>query len=347
MKFIDEATVSVEAGDGGNGCLSFRREKFVPKGGPDGGDGGDGGDVVFVASNDLSTLLDYRYRKHLRAERGEHGGSANCHGRNGATLEVKVPVGTLVYDADAGDLLADLDREGARALIAKGGRGGLGNLHFVSSVNRAPRRHYPGLPAERRMVRMELKVLCDVGLVGFPNAGKSTIISRISAARPKIADYPFTTLSPNLGVVRAGEGRGFVVADIPGLIEGAHEGVGLGDRFLRHVERARLIAHVVDLAEARSPLERIEAIRRELRLFSAELAAKPEVLILNKWDVTEAREHYKEHEAELRALGLPTAVVSAVSGDGIDNLIRLLWSELQARRAEEAAAVATAGEPGA
>jgi len=337
VNFVDEATVWVEAGNGGNGCMSFRREKYVPRGGPDGGDGGNGGDVVFVADHNLSTLLDYKFRQHLRAGRGVHGKGKTLHGARGDTLEVSMPLGTLVYDADTGEQLAELTEDGERFVAAKGGRGGRGNARFLSQNNRAPRRHEEGREGERRRVRLELKVLCDIGLLGFPNAGKSTLISRISRARPKIADYPFTTLVPNLGVVDAGEHRSFVVADIPGLIEGAHEGTGLGDRFLRHVERARILAHVVDLSAEESPIDRIEAIRTELRLYSPTLAEKTEVLILTKWDLPTARDAWKEHEDAIRALRLQTAAVSAVSGDGIDAMIGMLWRVLEGeRRAERA-----------
>jgi len=273
--FVDEARITVMGGDGGNGCVSFRREKFVPRGGPDGGDGGNGGSVVLVADPEINTLLPFRYRSIFRADRGRHGEGSDRTGRSGEDLEVRVPVGTLVSDADSGALLADLAHPDSRVPIARGGRGGRGNARFASATNRAPTRHDPGGTGEQHVLRLELKLLADVGLVGFPNAGKSTFLSRVSAARPKIADYPFTTLAPSLGVARVDDERTLVVADIPGLIEGAHGGAGLGDRFLRHIERCRLILHLVDpTTEGRSFSQAVDAIDRELALYSPILAEK-------------------------------------------------------------------------
>src|ERR1700761_19673 len=275
--FIDEVRILVKAGDGGNGCLAFRREKYVPRGGPSGGDGGRGGDVGFVASEHHNTLLHFRFNPEHEAERGRHGEGSNRSGREGASKDVPVPVGTIVYDDATGEVLHDFTHPGERFVIAKGGRGGRGNQHFATSTHQAPTEHEPGRPGEEKKLRLELKLLADVGLVGFPNAGKSTLISRISAARPKIADYPFTTLEPNLGVVQLPDFRSFVVADIPGLIEGAHLGHGLGVQFLRHIERTRLLAHLVDVSDAsgREPTHDFEVIMEELASFSEELVQKP------------------------------------------------------------------------
>src|SRR5437867_2455203 len=283
--FVDEVDIHVAAGGGGRGCLAFRREKFVPRGGPSGGDGGHGGSVYIVASPHTNTLINYRFHPEFTAERGDHGQGSNRTGHGGADLELAVPVGTLVYEK-TGDvpqpmtLLADLAEVGQRVLVARGGRGGLGNAHFATSTNRAPRKVQPGEPGEEKDLRFELKLLADVGLVGFPNAGKSTLIARVSAARPKIADYPFTTLTPNLGVVRLSDDRSFVVADVPGLIEGAHEGHGLGDKFLRHIERTKVLVHLVDVsgASGRDPVQDFDAILDELRLFDAKVAAKPQIV---------------------------------------------------------------------
>ncbi|MGA8033500.1 MAG: GTPase ObgE, partial [Casimicrobiaceae bacterium] len=288
MKFIDEALIEVLAGDGGNGAVSFRREKYIPRGGPDGGDGGRGGSIFAIADRNINTLIDYRYARIHRAKRGENGRGADQYGRGAEDVILRMPVGTVITDADTGELIADLDRDGARALVAKGGKGGLGNLHFKSSVNRAPRQATPGEPGDKRRLRLELKVLADVGLLGLPNAGKSTLIRAISAARPKVADYPFTTLAPQLGVVRTDEGRSFVVADIPGLIEGAAEGAGLGHQFLRHLQRTRLLLHLVDLAPLdpdANPVADAHAIVDELRKYDAALYDKPRWLVLNKLDL--------------------------------------------------------------
>jgi GTP-binding protein len=320
--FIDEVRIRVKAGDGGNGCLAFRREKFVPRGGPSGGDGGRGGDVVFVASEHHNTLLHFRFNPEHEAERGRHGEGSNRSGREGASKDVPVPVGTIVYDDQTGDVLHDFTHPGERFVIAKGGKGGRGNQHFATSTHQAPTEHEPGRPGDEKKLRLELKLLADVGLVGFPNAGKSTLISRISAARPKIADYPFTTLEPNLGVVQLPDFRSFVVADIPGLIEGAHLGHGLGIQFLRHIERTRLLAHLVDVSESsgRDPVEDFETVLRELASFSDDLAAKPMIVVATKMDVAQDPKRI----ASLRNLaderGLAYFEISSATGQGIDAL---------------------------
>lgn len=287
MKFIDEATIRVEAGNGGNGCCSFLRLKFMPNGGPDGGDGGDGGSIYLQADEGINTLVDYRYARIHRAQHGEKGGSRDCSGKAGEDLFLRIPVGTMVYDEDTDELIADLTENGQQACVAKGGTHGIGNTRFKSSVNRSPRRTIPGAPGEKRNLRLELKVLADVGLVGMPNAGKSTLIHALSAARPKVADYPFTTLYPNLGVVRVSRHRSFVMADIPGLIEGAAEGAGLGIRFLKHVSRTLLLLHLVDIMppDGSDPVEHVKAISNELRKFSPDLYAKERWLVLNKTDL--------------------------------------------------------------
>lgn len=287
MKFVDEAHIRVEAGNGGNGCVSFRREKFIPFGGPDGGDGGDGGTVFLVADSGLNTLADFRYTRSFRAQHGQPGGGNNRTGRAGNDLRIRVPVGTEVYDEESDERLGDLVRDGQELVVAKGGFHGLGNTRFKSSINRVPRQFKPGTPGEKRNLRLELKVLADVGLLGMPNAGKSTLIHAVSAARPKIADYPFTTLYPNLGVVSVGAERSFVIADIPGLIEGAAEGAGLGIRFLKHLSRTRLLLHLVDVAppDASDPVAAVAAIARELEKFSPELAGRERWLVLNKIDL--------------------------------------------------------------
>ncbi|WP_305044415.1 GTPase ObgE [Geoalkalibacter sp.] len=334
MHFVDEVKIHVKAGDGGRGCLSFRREKFIPKGGPDGGDGGEGGDVYFLVDSNLSTLMDFRYKVHYKAERGGHGMGKNMHGKNGESLIIRVPPGTLVYDADTDELLADLTTPGEQRLLLKGGRGGRGNARFATSTNRAPRHVQPGTPGEERSLRLELKLLADVGLVGLPNAGKSTLISAVSAARPKIADYPFTTLVPNLGVVAYGGFKSFVMADIPGLIEGAAEGHGLGTRFLRHVERTDLILHLLDLLtpEEQTPEGHFDLINRELARYSPELAQKPQMVVLTKIDVTEVRALLPRYLAYFRERGLPVFAVSAVSGEGIAQLVAAVGAELEERR---------------
>ncbi|MBI4756517.1 MAG: GTPase ObgE [Betaproteobacteria bacterium] len=326
MKFFDEAKIEVVAGNGGNGAVSFRREKYVPRGGPDGGDGGRGGSIWAVADRNLNTLIDYRYTRIFRAQHGEGGRGKDCYGHGGEDMELRVPVGTVFTDADSGERVADLDQDGKRALLARGGRGGLGNLHFKSSTNRAPRQSTPGETGERRNLNLELRVLADVGLLGMPNAGKSTLIRAISAARPKVADYPFTTLQPNLGVVRAGEGRSFVVADIPGLIEGAAEGAGLGHQFLRHLQRTRLLLHVVDIAPLdpnADPVACAHAVLDELRKYDPGLHAKPRWLVINKIDLVPEEEREARLAQLLAGYGPVDRhfVVAAINGQGCRELI--------------------------
>jgi len=320
--FIDEARILVKAGDGGNGCLAFRREKYVPRGGPSGGDGGRGGDVTLVSTEHQNTLLQFRFNPEHKAQRGRHGEGSNRTGAEGHSIELQVPVGTVVYDEATGERLHDFTTAGERFLVARGGRGGKGNARFTTSTHQAPTEHEPGKPGEERRLRLELKLLADVGLVGFPNAGKSTLISRISAARPKIADYPFTTLEPQLGVVSMDDYRSFVVADIPGLIEGAHLGHGLGTQFLRHIERTRLLAHLVDVSESsgRDPVHDFETVLEELASFSQELAAKPMIVVATKMDAAQdpARVQSLRHIAEER--GMPFFEISSVTGAGLDKL---------------------------
>jgi GTP-binding protein len=340
--FVDEVDIHVEAGHGGKGCLAFRREKFVPRGGPSGGDGGHGGSVFIVASPHINTLINFRFHPEFAAERGEHGMGSNRTGHGGADLELEVPVGTLVYekniDSDQPNhLVADLADEGQRVLVAKGGRGGLGNARFATSTNRAPRKVQPGEPGEIKDLRLELKLLADVGLVGFPNAGKSTMIARISAARPKIADYPFTTLTPNLGVVRLSDDRSFVVADVPGLIEGAHRGLGLGHQFLRHLERTKVLVHLVDVsgASGRDPVEDLDTVRRELELFQPTLAAKPQIVAANKIDASgpDRADAVKALKRRAAKLELPFLHVSGATGQGVPELLEAMWRRLaDARR---------------
>jgi GTP-binding protein len=322
--FVDEVIIRVKAGDGGNGCLAFRREKYVPRGGPSGGDGGRGGDIVLAASQHHNTLLHFRFNPEHKAQRGRHGEGSNRTGRHGESVELPVPVGTVAWDAATGRLLHDFTRHGERFVIARGGRGGRGNQHFATSTNQAPTHHEPGRPGEEKRIRLELKLLADAGLVGFPNAGKSTLISRISAARPKIADYPFTTLEPNLGVVQTDDLRSFVVADIPGLIEGAHLGHGLGAQFLRHIERTRLLVHLVDVSGAggRDPGRDFDVILEELASFSPALRAKPMFVAATKMDA--AQDPNLVRKVQRRALkhGMPFFRVSAVTGKGIEELVR-------------------------
>jgi GTP-binding protein len=344
--FVDEAFITVFAGDGGNGCCSFRREKFVPRGGPDGGDGGQGGSVVLQADRSVATLLTFRYRTLFRAQRGRHGLGANKTGRSGDDLILKVPVGTVVAEAESGHLLADLDRPGQRLVVARGGRGGRGNARFASSTNRAPTRRDPGEAGEERALRLELKLLADVGLIGFPNAGKSTLISRISAARPKIAGYPFTTLEPHLGVVDRGGYRSFVVADLPGLIEGAHQGAGLGHRFLRHVERCRLLLHLVDPADPdRDPLDGIEALNGELAGYSPELAAKPQIMVATKADTIQDSRPVDRLQAWAGERDLTFLVISSQSGEGLERLVGTVGSRLDSLDKEVETCHAPAGVP--
>lgn len=328
--FIDEVIITVKAGDGGNGCLAFRREKFVPRGGPSGGDGGRGGDVTLVASQHYNTLLHFRFNPEHKAQRGRHGEGSNRTGHEGRSVDVPTPVGTVVYDAETGELLHDFTVPGDRFIVAQGGRGGKGNARFATSTHQAPTEHEDGKPGELKRLRLELKLLADVGLVGFPNAGKSTLISRISAARPKIAAYPFTTLEPNLGVVRvsedsAGDDRTFVVADIPGLIEGAHLGHGLGIQFLKHIERTRLLAHLVDVSDTgRDPVEDFEIVLGELASFSEDLAAKPTIVVATKLDAAQDPARVKALEKLAKKRKLPFFKISSVTGDGIDKLKRAM-----------------------
>jgi GTP-binding protein len=321
--FLDEARILVQAGGGGNGCLAFRREKYVPRGGPSGGDGGRGGDVWMVANQHLNTLLHLSYNPEHKAQRGRHGEGSNCTGADGASVEVEVPLGTVVYDEATGEKLHDFTFHGERFLLARGGRGGRGNQHFATATHQAPTEHEPGRPGQERRLRLELKLLADAGLVGFPNAGKSTLISRISAARPKIASYPFTTLEPNLGVVKLDDYRNFVVADIPGLIEGAHLGAGLGIQFLRHIERTRLLVHLVDVSEetGRDPVQDFHTVMRELESFSADLAAKPMMLVASKIDIAQDPARVEALETLARERRLPFFRVSGVTGEGLERLI--------------------------
>jgi GTP-binding protein len=324
MKLVDEAEIQVIAGNGGNGCVGFRREKFIPLGGPDGGDGGDGGSVWLVADENLNTLVDFRHQKQFRAKRGENGMGRQMYGKGGDDLVITVPVGTVVTNVETDEVIGDLTRHGDRLLVAKGGKGGLGNMHFKSSINRSPRKALPGLPGEERLLKMELKLLADVGLLGFPNAGKSTLIRAVSAATPKVADYPFTTLYPNLGVVSVEPHRSFVIADIPGLIEGAAEGAGLGTQFLKHLQRTRLLLHLVDIApmeggvEGVSPPDQVRAIERELEKHDPELLDKPRWLVLNKADLLLEEEQQAAAKAVIDELGWKDRwyLVSAIGREG-------------------------------
>ncbi|MDE2338076.1 MAG: GTPase ObgE [Gammaproteobacteria bacterium] len=352
MKFVDEAKLRVQAGNGGRGSTSFRREKFVPFGGPDGGDGGRGGSVYLRAAAGINTLVDFRIERLWRAQHGEPGSSNDCTGRSGEDLYVPVPIGTLVRDAETGETLGDLTHEGDVLAVARGGKGGWGNQRFKSSTNRSPRQYGPGLPGEKRTLELELKVLADVGLLGQPNAGKSTLIRAVSAARPKVADYPFTTLYPNLGVVSVGEHRSFVMADIPGLIEGAAEGAGLGIRFLKHLQRTRVLLHILDIAPpdpAADPVADARAIVAELKKFSPELAAKPRWLVLNKSDLLpepEAEQRAREIVRRLRYRG-PKFLISGATGQGTRELCEAVMTFLEEQAAAERAAQAeqAGGEP--
>lgn len=329
--FVDVARIYVKGGDGGRGSNSVRREKFVPMGGPWGGDGGRGGDVVFVVDPGLNTLIDFKYQKHFKAQRGEHGGPKGMHGRKGEDLVVKVPPGTVVKDDDTGEVLFDLVEPGQRAVVARGGRGGRGNMRFATPTNKCPTFYEKGEPGEERWLLLELKVVADVGLVGFPNAGKSTFLAAVSAARPKIANYPFTTLTPVLGVVDLGEGRSFVIADIPGLIEGAHQGVGLGHEFLRHVERTKVLIHVLDGAgtEGRDPLSDFDVIQNELRAYNPELAARPTLVAFNKMDLPEARENLPRVREALEARGYRVFPISGATREGFRPLLQAAYGLIQ------------------
>lgn len=348
--FVDEVDIYVKAGDGGRGAVSFRREKFVPRGGPDGGDGGKGGSVYLVANPHRNTLVHFRFTESFHADNGRGGAGARRSGKHGHDLEIAVPVGTLAqtqdqYDPNSFVTIADLTRPGQRVLVVKGGRGGMGNAQFASSTNRAPRKAQPGEPGEELNIHLQLKLLADMGLVGFPNAGKSTLIARISAAKPKIADYPFTTLTPNLGVVTLSGDRSFVVADVPGLIEGAHEGHGLGHQFLRHIERTKVIVHLVDVsgASGRDPVEDFVTIRRELELYNPEMLQKPQLIAANKMDSVDDPDRVTALEAQARALGLAFHRISAVTGDGVPALLEAAWPAIaEAHAAETAAAEAAA-----
>ncbi len=342
--FVDEARIYVKGGDGGNGAVSYRREKYVPLGEPAGGDGGHGADVVFVVEEGLRTLVDFRYNRHYKAPKGENGGTKNRHGKNAAPMLVKVPPGTTVRDADTGEFLGDLVHHGQRLVVARGGRGGRGNTRFASPLNKAPDMAEKGEPGQERWLQLELKVLADVGLIGFPSVGKSTILSKVSAARPKIGDYPFTTLSPELGVVEVYEGKSFVLADIPGLIEGAAEGHGLGHEFLRHVERTRLLVHVIDMAavDMRDPLEDYEIINAELSSYATVLATRPQIIAANKMDLPGAAENLKRFHD--RYPELPVYQISAATGQGLQNLMREVLVRLESMPAEPESAAPEAVE---
>jgi GTP-binding protein len=335
--FIDRAKIHVQGGDGGNGVTAFRREKFVPRGGPSGGDGGRGGDVTIVADSSLNTLLHLRYNPRHVAERGLHGEGSNRSGHNGANLTVRVPVGTQIFDAQTGELLHDLDHDGASWLAARGGRGGFGNAHFATSTNRAPRYHQTGSGGEERELQLELKLLADVGLVGFPNAGKSTFISTVSAAKPKIADYPFTTLEPHLGVVDLGDFRTFVMADIPGLIEGAHHGAGLGDRFLRHIERTRLLLHLVDVSSfsGRATVSDYETVNRELESYNKDLAARPQIVVATKIDALDDPQRLTSLKNRAEQDGKHFYAISSVTNEGVKELITGVAATLDELRAAD------------
>jgi GTP-binding protein len=341
MKFFDEARIEVLAGDGGNGCTSFRREKYIPLGGPDGGDGGKGASIWVIADRNLNTLIDFRYTRVFRGQKGEHGRGSDCYGKGGEDMDLHMPVGTVITDIDNGEVIADLDHDGKRVLIAKGGNGGLGNIHFKSSTNRAPKQSTPGTPGEQRNLQLELKVLADIGLLGLPNAGKSTFIRAVSAAKPKVADYPFTTLYPNLGVVRVSDNRSFVIADIPGLIEGAAEGAGLGHRFLKHLQRTGLLLHLVDIAPFdpdADPAKDAKAILKELKKYDQALHKKPRWLLINKIDLV------PEEEREARIAALVKSykpkkhfVISAISGEGCREVTYAVMDHLEQLRKHEKA----------
>ena len=340
MKFVDEAKIEVK---GGNGAASFRREKFIPKGGPDGGDGGRGGSVYAVADRNINTLVDYRYTRKFFAPNGENGRGADCYGAGGDDIVLRMPVGTLVRDTDTGEVIADLNVHGARQLLAAGGKGGLGNLHFKSSINRAPKQATPGEPGQYRSLELELQVLADVGLLGMPNAGKSTFITAVSNARPKIADYPFTTLHPHLGVVRVGPEQSFVLADVPGLIEGAAEGAGLGHLFLRHLSRTKILLHMIDAApfnEETDPVQEAKALVLELEKYDPALAAKPRWIVLNKIDLVEEADRdalIERYRSELAANGEPIFVISAATRQGCEELVKALAQRIDDDRREEVA----------
>ncbi|MFA4828926.1 MAG: GTPase ObgE [Thermodesulfovibrionales bacterium] len=334
MQFVDYTKIYVKAGDGGRGCVAFRREKYVPHGGPSGGDGGRGGHIIFKATKDLNTLLDLRYQREYKAKRGQHGMGKKMHGKNGEDRIISVPVGTIIKDADTEEILADLDREDAEVIIAKAGRGGLGNAHFATAVKQAPRHAQPGEEGEEKNLVIELKLLADVGLMGLPNAGKSTLISVISSARPKIADYPFTTLVPNLGVVKVGDYLSFVVADIPGLIEGAHKGAGLGFQFLRHVERTSILLHLVDVSDIleSDPVEDFKKINRELELYSPELMKKPQAVVGTKIDISGDEKRLNKLKKHCKSKKIDFFPISSATNKGIKKLLSYLAVKVESKR---------------
>lgn len=338
MKFVDEVEIDVKGGDGGRPCLAFLREKYRPYGGPAGGDGGNGGSVILQADPGVTTLLDFKFQRRIEAERGEHGRGKCQHGRRGEDTAASVPVGTLAYDAQTGERLADLDRAGARVVVARGGLGGRGNANFATSTNQAPRKTIAETPGEERRLRLELRLLAEVGIVGLPNAGKSTLIRAISGARPKVADYPFTTLVPHLGVVSCGEDRSFVIADVPGLVPGAHRGEGLGDRFLRHLMRTRVLLHLVDLSGlcGRDPLDDVDAINQELALFDAELGARPRIVVGNKIDLVESRANVSRIASEIQRRGTEFRVISAATREGVHDLVASLCARVGVEKRPEA-----------
>jgi GTP-binding protein len=324
LKFIDEARIECKAGDGGDGAVAFRREKYVPFGGPSGGDGGKGGSIILKADANLSTLLDFHYLQHHRAQSGQKGMGSDCNGRDGEDLILRVPVGTRVKDAATDEVLHELEKEGELWTLCRGGKGGQGNMNFATATRQAPRFSEPGSPGEKKEILFELRLLADVGLLGFPNAGKSTLISRVSKARPKVANYPFTTLVPHLGVVQYREDRSFVMADIPGIIEGASEGVGLGHQFLKHVEKCKVLIHILDCSadgEGRDPLKDMTTLNKELKAYSAELASKPQIIAANKADLPEARERALELEKKLKRKKLKLHIISAATGEGLKELL--------------------------
>lgn len=336
MKFIDQAKIYIKAGDGGRGCVSFRREKFIPRGGPNGGDGGRGGHIIFTADRNVNTLLDIKLRQHYRAEKGEHGMGKDMHGRNGRDLVIRVPVGTIIKEAETGEEMADLTEEGQKLIAASGGRGGLGNAHFKSPTRQAPRFAQPGEPGDEKNLVLELKLLADVGLLGLPNAGKSTLISALSSAKPKIADYPFTTLAPILGVVKHGDYGSFIIADIPGLIEGAHKGTGLGFQFLRHVERTSILLHLVDISEMAEddPIESFEKINNELRLYSSDLIGKKQIVAATKLDIKGNGKRLDRLEQYCKDKSYDFYPVCSVTGEGLKELTSRLAIEVEKYKAE-------------
>lgn len=339
MQFVDYVKIHVKAGDGGRGCVSFRREKYVPRGGPDGGDGGRGGHIIIEATERLNTLLDLRYQKRYKAERGQHGMGKKKHGKDGKDLIIPVPFGTVVKDAETGEILSDLNRGGAKVLVVRGGKGGLGNAHFATPVRQAPRYAQSGEKGEEKWLVLELKLIADVGLIGLPNAGKSTLLSAISSAKPKIADYPFTTLVPVLGVVKVDDFKSFVVADIPGLIEGAHTGAGLGHQFLRHVERTSMLLHLVDVSEMfeSDPVRDFEKVNDELKLYSPELIEKPQTVVATKVDICGKGERLQKLKKYCESMDIDFFAVSAVSGEGIKNLLSYLSLRLESLKIKKEA----------